>query len=74
VKNILIKNKRNWWWIALGSFAILVRILLGGSPEIIEQYYSQGIFLGIRSVIDSTFGLLPFPLIYLFFFLLIVFL
>ena len=61
------------WWIGLGSLAIVVRLLLGNSPSIIEKYYSQGIFLWIRTLIDHTVGLLPFPLIYLFFLVLIIF-
>jgi len=72
MKNIFQKNKSNWWWIGLGSLTILVRILLGGFPHLIEKHYSQGIFLGIRKVIDSTVGLLPIPLIYLFFIILII--
>ena len=73
MRNIFLKNKMNWWWIALGSIAILVRVLLSNSPEIIERYYAQGLFLGIRRVIDSTVGFLPIPLIYLFFLVLIFF-
>ena len=72
MSNIFQKNKTNWWWIGLGSLTVLVRILLGNFPHIIEKYYSQGFFLGIRTVIDSTVGLLPIPLIYLFFIVLII--
>lgn len=60
-----IQNK-NWYWIGLGLSAILLRVLLAPYPAIIEQYYSRGLFLGIRVLVDYTVANLPFPLLYLF--------
>lgn len=64
--NILssIKNDRRWIWIILGISTILLRIALGYTPEIIESYYSRGLFIGIRAVFDHTIGLLPIPFLY----------
>ena len=66
-----IRNS-NWTWIGLGLGALLLRWLLSFHPEIIEQYYSRGIFLGLRVLIDYTVAFLPFPLLYLFVFVLLI--
>ena len=57
------KNKGKWIWIGLGSLAIVVRLLLSFSPEFTEQFYSRGLFLGIRCVLDYTLGWLPIPMV-----------
>ncbi len=57
------KNKGKWIWIALGSLAIIVRLLLSFSPEFTEQFYSRGLFLGIRCLLDYTLGWLPIPVV-----------
>jgi hypothetical protein len=59
-------QKTNLLWISLGAAALLLRALLSASPELIEQYYSRGLFLGIRLFIDYLLAWLPFPLLYLF--------
>ncbi|MFN7120204.1 MAG: DUF3810 family protein [Saprospiraceae bacterium] len=59
-------SRRQIWWIALGAGAVLLRILLGMQPQLIEQLYSRGIFLGIRWLIDYVLAWFPLPLIYLF--------
>jgi len=59
-------SKRQIWWIALGAGAILLRILLGIQPRLIEHLYSRGLFLGIRWTIDHLLAWFPLPLIYLF--------
>ncbi len=51
-------------WILLGGLAIFLKVVL--SPELIENYYSQGFFKVVRWIIDGLFGWLPFPLLYLF--------
>jgi len=56
-------------WIVLGIFAIIIRSI--SSPEIIEKFYSRGIFVAIRSLIDLLTGLFPFALVYLLFFILL---
>jgi uncharacterized protein DUF3810 len=59
------KIDQRWVWVFLGIFTILVRVILGNFPQIIEQYYSRGIYIGIRTIIDYTIALSPIPLIYL---------
>jgi len=44
---------------------IILRWLGSYSPEIIEQVYSRGAFLGIRKVLDILLGWLPFSWLYL---------
>jgi hypothetical protein len=51
----------------MGGIALLLRYILGFFPHIIEQYYSNGIFLSVRAVIDNLLAWLPFPLLYIFF-------
>lgn len=57
--------KRKWIWIGLGVFAILIRWILGYQTNVVEAYYSRGIYLGIRKILDYTIGFLPFPVVYL---------
>jgi len=59
-------------WIALGLLSLILRY--ASSPAIIEQYYSRGLFLGIRKVMDTGLGWCPIPLIYVFFAMLLVWL
>ena len=61
----MFKIDRRWVWVFLGLLAILLRAILGNFPQIIEQYYSRGIFIGIRNFIDNTIARSPIPLIYL---------
>ena len=63
VKRYFSKNKSKWIWIALGILSILVRVLLGFSPELTEQVYSRGIFICVRYFLDYTLGWLPFPFV-----------
>ncbi len=65
-KAYFFKNKKKWLWIALGLVAILVRVLLGFSPELTERIYSRGFFLGIRFLLDYTLGWLPIPFVQVF--------
>ncbi len=57
--------KREYRWIIIGLITILVRIILGFFPKIIETVYSRGLFLSIRWIIDNTTARLPFPMFYL---------
>jgi hypothetical protein len=67
----LIKSTSIWVLACLGIIAILQ---LGGRfPALIDQFYHRGIFQLIRWAFDYTLGLLPFPTVYLFFILLIIF-
>ena len=53
-------------WIGLGLTAVALRAVLTNHPGWVEQYYSRGLFLGIRWTIDYLLAWLPVPLIYLF--------
>ncbi|MFK7772166.1 MAG: DUF3810 domain-containing protein [Saprospiraceae bacterium] len=72
-KRYFLKNKKKWIWVALGLLAILVRVLLGFSPELTERLYSRGIFVGIRCLLDYTIGWLPIPFVQVFLVGLIIF-
>lgn len=59
-------HKKRLIWIGLGGLVIALRQLANAHPEWIEQYYSRGIFLGVRCLIDYGLAWMPFPLLYLF--------
>ncbi len=59
-------------WIVVGSITLLIRYTT--TPSFIEAYYSRGLFISIRKIIGAVSSWLPFPLIYLFFGLLVVWL
>ena len=55
-------------WIAFGVLSLAIRSGLSRAPEVIERYYSRGVFLGVRWIFDYFLSWwIPFPLIYLFF-------
>jgi len=56
---------KKYFWIILGSAAILLRFFFGYFPSLTESVYSNGVFSLIRVIIDSTIGWLPFPFLYL---------
>ncbi len=58
------KTDSRWIWIALGLFSIILRIILGSFPEVIEQYYSRGLFVGVRNIFDYSIGMIPIPFLY----------
>lgn len=61
----MIKRK-HLIWIVLGCFALLIRWL--SSPGFIEAWYSRGLFLVVRWLIDYLLAIwIPFSMIYLFF-------
>lgn len=57
-------------WIVLGVLTLLIRYI--ASPTFIEEHYSRGLFLWIRRIIDYSLGWFPFPLLYVFYLVLIV--
>ncbi len=61
------KIDSRWIWIGLAVLAVLIRIVLSYYPEIVETYYSRGVFLGIRKIFDAVTFISPIPLIYVFF-------
>ncbi len=62
--------KKRIIWIGLGIITLLIRYI--ASPSFIEQIYSRGLFLWIRRIIDNTIGWFPFPLLYVFYIVLII--
>ncbi|MEO1516603.1 MAG: DUF3810 domain-containing protein [Bacteroidota bacterium] len=59
------KNKdKRWIWLVLGIIMISLRYLLGDSPLFIERYYTRGLYIGIRWLLDHTIGLMPVPMLY----------
>ena len=59
-------------WIGLGVITLLIRYK--ASPEWTEQVYSRGLYLWIRKAMGAILGWFPFPLIYLFFGILVIWL
>ena len=62
--------KKRIIWIVLGSITLLLRYL--ASPNFIEHNYSRGLFLWVRRIIDNTIAWFPFPLLYVFYLVLII--
>lgn len=63
---IKAKTRRQLVWIALGGLAIGLRLLAKSFPQAVETFYSRGLFLVVRWLIDYLLAWMPFPLIYLF--------
>lgn len=57
---------KDYYWVFLAIFALMLRQLLTSSPEIVEQYYSRGFFVGIRYFFSWLTFISPIPLIYVF--------
>lgn len=62
--------KKRIIWIVLGLFTLLIRYV--ATPTAIEQFYSRGLFLWIRRLLDYTLGWFPIPLLYVFYLVLII--
>ena len=52
-------------WIILGVLAVALRLLL--SPQQLEQWYSRGLYLGVRALFSALTGWMPFAGVYLLF-------
>jgi hypothetical protein len=61
-----VRADRRVAWVALAAVVLMVRWILGLFPHLAETVYSRGVFVAVRTVQDYTFGLLPFPAVYLF--------
>jgi len=61
--------KKRLIWIGLGIFTLIIRYLT--SPELVEQWYSRGLFLWVRRLFDYGIGWFPIPLFYVFYAVLI---
>lgn len=62
-----------WHWTLLGFAALLVRLLADRTPQYIEQFYSRGVFLGVRWLFDWSLAWLPFPLLLVFYGVVIIY-
>lgn len=51
----------------LGLAALLLRFVANTTPQYVEQFYSRGVFLGVRWLFDWTLAWLPFPLLLVFY-------
>ena len=56
-----------WHWTMLGLMALMIRFIADGTPQYVEQFYSRGVFLGVRWLFDWSFAWLPFPLLLVFY-------
>ena len=67
--SILKKHfSKKYIWISLGISALLLRIVFGFFPALCEYLYSRCFFLGIRWIIDNSWGrFMPFAMFYVFF-------
>jgi hypothetical protein len=63
----------NWHWTMLGFAALLIRFVAEGTPQYIEQFYSRGVFLGVRWLFDWSLAWLPFPLLLVFYGVVIIY-
>ena len=54
-----------------GVFALAVNNLFGAFPQLAERVYYRGVFQVIRVLYDHTLGLIPIPMVYLLFILLV---
>jgi len=53
--------------ILLAIITLIINEVLPFNSPFIEQFYSNGLFLAVRTLHDNTLGRLPFPTIYLLF-------
>ncbi|MEM6262125.1 MAG: DUF3810 domain-containing protein [Bacteroidota bacterium] len=58
------KQLRQFFWIIFGLGMLGVKTWASSHPEIIERYYSRGVFAGIRNIWDYTLGFSPVPWLY----------
>lgn len=63
--------KSNKYYLSFGLGMIFLRILVSYQPQLIDDWYTNGLFLVLRPIFDYTLGFLPFPAFYLFLLLLI---
>jgi Protein of unknown function (DUF3810) len=57
----------HWHWTMLGLGALLIRVVAIKTPQYVEQFYSRGVFLGVRWLFDWSLSWLPFPLLLIFY-------
>lgn len=62
---------KKYIWIILGLIAIAINWLFGVFPSLYDVIYFRGIFQVIRSLYDYTLGWIPFPMVYVLFFVVV---
>lgn len=62
---------KKYIWIILGLVALVLNWLFGIFPSFYEVFYFKGIFQIIRSIYDYTLGWIPFPMVYILFFVVV---
>lgn len=70
----IVSTFRKNIWICLAILVLLVRGLFNYCPQCCETIYSRGIYLVFRWLLDHTFGLLPFPGLYIFILFILIYL
>ena len=58
--------KRKLLWIFFGGLSIGIKAWTANLPAFVETFYSRGVFLGVRWFFDTLLTWIPFPLMYLF--------
>ncbi len=58
---------RRYFWPVFLVFTLVIRFFFQGQPAWAEQWYSRGIFQGVRCALDYLTGWIPFPVTYILF-------
>lgn len=62
---------RKYIWIILGAVSLIFNGLFGIFPSFYDSFYFRGVFQGIRVIYDYTLGWVPFPMVYVLFFIVV---
>ena len=62
---------RPWIGLLLGVFAVFIRYIT--PPQYIEAFYSRHIYIWVRGLFDVTLAFVPFPLLLVFYVVVIYF-
>lgn len=61
---VINKIDRRLFWLLMGLITAISALILQFYPAFVEAIYSEGIFVGVRWVLDNTLGRLPFSIFY----------
>ncbi len=62
---------KKYIWVILGALSLVFNWLFGVFPSLYEAIYFRGIFQIIRTIYDYTLGWIPFPMVYILFFIVV---
>ncbi|HHB51910.1 MAG TPA: DUF3810 domain-containing protein [Saprospiraceae bacterium] len=65
--------RKKYFGIIIGGFTLILNKFGHHFPELVERFYSRGVFVMIRQLLDTLLTWLPFPALYLFFLGMIIF-